>query len=238
MPVFAGTDLACIRGERLVFSGLSFEVRSGEVLLLTGRNGTGKSSLLRLLAGLSPAAEGVLAWNGIAIDADLEGHRQSLIYVGHGNGVKPALTPLETLTSWAALRGRADADARAERALDRFGLLSLAEVPCRCLSAGQQRRLALARLVAAPAPLWLLDEPLNALDAGSTEAFLALLAGHRARGGQIVLASHDPDVVADPVPCRLDDFTAAGSAAAYGLDDETLGGADGADAMDTRWGER
>lgn len=220
-PVFAGTDLTCVRGARVVFSGLSFEVGGGEVLLLEGRNGSGKTSLLRLMAGLAPAFGGVLAWNGLAIDADLEGHRQSLIYVGHGNGVKPALTPWETLRAWAALRGRGDAAERAERALDRFGLLALAEVPCRYLSAGQQRRLALARLVAAPAPLWLLDEPLNGLDTASVANFLALLAAHRERGGQVVLASHDPDVVAAPRRCRVDAYSAP--ADAYGTVDRDAG---------------
>ena len=130
--------------------------------MLTGSNGSGKSSLLRLLATLLPPAEGRLLWGGEPVAADPARYRAALDYVGHLDALKPALTARETLRFWAALRGAANPES--EAALDWFGLGAAADWPCRVLSAGQRRRLALARLVAAPAAVWLLDEPTAALD--------------------------------------------------------------------------
>src|SRR5438477_4916094 len=159
-------DLACRRGERLVFAGLSFRLPPGGALVLSGTNGSGKTSLLRLLAGLIPPAAGLLAWGAAPVEADLAGHRARLHYVGHQDGIKPDLTPRETLLFWAALQGRRirAGSAALEAALAAFALDPVADWPCRWLSAGQRRRLALARLCATPAPLWLLDEPFSALD--------------------------------------------------------------------------
>src|ERR1700731_1192825 len=159
-------DLACRRGERLVFAGLSFRLAAGGALVLRGANGSGKTSLLRLLAGLIAPAAGRLTWGETPIDDDLAGHRARLHYVGHQDGVKPGLTPRETLVFWAALRGcyipcRAS---MLDAALAAFALEAVADWPCRWLSAGQRRRGALARLVAAPASIWLLGEPARALD--------------------------------------------------------------------------
>lgn len=180
-------DLACIRGDRLVFSGLSFSVAPGSALVLRGPNGTGKSSLLRLLAGLLPAAQGTLLWGGEPTRPDREEHRARLLYVGHLDAVKPALTVRENLGFWADQAGHA---AQVEAALHTFGLRPLAELPGRFLSAGQKRRVNLARLAAIPAPLWLLDEPSVSLDAESVALLGRLVAAHCARGGLVLAASH------------------------------------------------
>jgi heme exporter protein A len=193
-PDLIGEELACRRSERLIFTGLSFRLPAGGALLLTGSNGSGKTSLLRLVAGLLPPAAGRLAWGVRPVAADLAAHRASLHYVGHQDGIKAALTLRETLAFWAALRGRAlSRSAPAiERALDALGLEGLAEWPCRWLSAGQRRRLALARLLVAPAPLWLLDEPMGALDADGRERLERAVADHCAAGGRVLLSTHLP----------------------------------------------
>ena len=187
MAVFAGRGLQCVRGERTVFDGLDFSLAAGDALVLTGPNGSGKSSLLRLLAGLLPAAGGSLVWDGAPIADDPARHHARLHYLGHLDAVKPVLTVAENVFFWARLGG----SAREPRAaLERFGLAHLADSPARYLSAGQRRRLALARLVAAERALWLLDEPTAALDEGAVGALEATLAEHRAQGGLVVLATH------------------------------------------------
>ncbi len=180
--------LACRRGGRPVLAGLGFSLGPGAALLLRGPNGSGKSTLMRCLAGLLPAAAGEILWDGTPITADPEGHRRRLRYLGHQEGVKPQLTVAENLRFAAALAGRAHADPKS--ALAALGLAPLAGLPARILSAGQRRRLALARLVAAPAPLWLLDEPLAGLDDAAQALFAAVLAAHRASGGTVVLSVH------------------------------------------------
>jgi heme exporter protein A len=183
---FAGIDLACRRGERLVFAGLGFAVAAGGALVLTGPNGSGKSSLLRLMAGLTPPEAGVLAWDGREVREDAAAHRARLQFIGHQEALKPVLSVAETLAFWAGMRGGANSAA----ALARFRLTALADWPCRLLSQGQRRRLALARLLASPAPLWLLDEPANGLDDDAVADLLAAIAGHRAGGGRVVLSTH------------------------------------------------
>ena len=177
--------LAAFRGERLVFAGLSFAVPSGGALLLTGPNGSGKSTLLRLLAGLSRPEAGHLLWDGADALADLPSHAARLRYLGHQDAVKPGLTVAENLQFW----GGGDAVRRTLAAVD---LLRLADLPARMLSAGQKRRLAIARLAMTPAPLWLLDEPTLGLDAASVARVGALLAAHRDGGGIVVAATHLP----------------------------------------------
>ena len=179
--------MACIRGERPVFSRVSFRLAPGGALTLTGPNGSGKSSLLRILAGLLRPAGGTLAWDGAALEDDWAAHRRRLHYLGHLDAVKATLTVAENLEDWARLRG---ARAPEPGALAALGIEALADVPGRYLSAGQRRRLALARLVAAPAPLWLLDEPTVTLDADATARVAALIARHRAGGGMAVVATH------------------------------------------------
>ena len=186
--LFEGRGLACRRGERLVFERLAFALPPGGALLLTGPNGSGKSSLLRLMAGLTPPLEGALAWDGAAIAEDATAHRARLHFVGHQDALKPVLTAAETLAFAAALR-EALSD-RVVPALQKFHLAERADWPCRVLSAGQRRRLALARLLASPAPLWLLDEPTTGLDEASTQDLLGAIAEHRAGGGMVAIATH------------------------------------------------
>jgi heme exporter protein A len=180
-------NLACRRGERVVFAGLSFTVEAGAAVLLTGANGAGKSTLLRLLAGLLAPAEGRLLWQGSDAFADRAAHAGRLRYLSHADALKPALTARENLGFFARLWG-GDVGA----ALASLGLAPLAELPARVLSSGQKRRLALARLALAPAPLWLLDEPTVGLDAASVERLGGLLAAHRAAGGMVLAATHLP----------------------------------------------
>ena len=192
-------DLACLRGERVVFAGVSFRAAPGAALLLTGANGAGKSSLLRLLAGLLRPEAGTLLWNGADALADRAGHARRLRYLSPQDALKPALTARESLSFAARLHGGGGPDA----ALDALGLLPLAELPVRLLSTGQRRRLALARLALAPAPLWLLDEPTLGLDAASVSRLGELLARHRGRGGALVAATHLPLPMPDAAELRL-----------------------------------
>ena len=184
---FEAHDVACIRGERPVFSGVSFRLEPGDALTLVGPNGAGKSSLLRILAGLLRAAGGTLSWDGAPVDDDWAAHRERLHYVGHLDAVKPTLTVAENLDGWARFKGAARA---APDALATLGIEDLADVPGRYLSAGQRRRLALARVLATPAPLWLLDEPTVTLDADAAARVAAMIAAHRAGGGMAIVATH------------------------------------------------
>ncbi len=172
-------DLAAMRGERLVFAGLGFGVRHGGALLLEGANGSGKSTLLRVLAGLGRAELGEVRWDGAEVSAE------TVAYVGHLDAVKPGLGVAENLAFWGGAAAVAGA-------LARVGLAGLAELPARMLSAGQRRRLALARLVLSAAPVWLLDEPTLGLDAASVAGLGGMLAEHRGRGGVVVAATHLP----------------------------------------------
>ncbi len=192
---FSGTGLACIRGERLVFENLSFRAPAGEALLLTGPNGSGKSSLLRLMAGLIAPATGRLDWNGAPVGDDPDAHRARLHYLGHLDALKPALTVSENLEFYAALHG-CDAGG-VGAALAAFDLERLAATPARFLSQGQRRRAALARLLAAPAPLWLLDEPTVGLDDASLGHLAAVLSAHLAGDGCVVAATHAPIAIAN-----------------------------------------
>jgi heme exporter protein A len=203
---FTGTDLACRRGERLVFARLGFAVPTGGALVLTGPNGSGKSSLLRLMAGLTPAAAGSIAWDGTPLDEDWTAHRARLQFIGHQDALKPVLTVAETLAFWAGMRGGGDPAA----ALARFRLAGLAEWPCRLLSAGQRRRLALARLIASPTPLWLLDEPTTGLDSEAMVDLLAAISSHRASGGRVVLSTHTLLPLAEAETLAMAEFAARG----------------------------
>lgn len=211
---FAGQGLACRRGERLVFRSLDFALPPGGALVLIGPNGSGKSSLLRLMAGLTPAAAGVLAWNGTDIRDEPAVHRGRLHFIGHSDALKPVLSAGETLAFWARMRGTS---ASIEPALARFGLGHAAALPCRYLSAGQKRRLALARLVAAPAELWLLDEPLTSLDSDAAAQLLAAIAEQRAQGGRVVLSTHAPIELGDAARLALADFRPSPAEAAAEL---------------------
>lgn len=185
--------LACRRGERTVFQDLSFALASGEALVLTGPNGAGKTSLLRVLAGLTRARSGRVLWDGADTAEEPEAFHAELHLIGHADAVKPNLSVERNLAFWARLHGAGDVGA----ALAGFGLDHLAALPAGLLSAGQRRRLALARLLASPAALWLLDEPAVTLDHAAHERLDRAIAGHRAGGGLVVVATHGDIVLAD-----------------------------------------
>lgn len=193
-----GRELSCWRGERAVFSGIDFMLPPGGALLLTGANGAGKSSLLRVVAGLIPLEDGVLSWEGADALADRVAHARRLRYLSHQDALKPSLTARENLAFFARLHG-----GDVEAALAAVDLLDLADLPARILSSGQKRRLALARLALAPAPLWLLDEPTVGLDTASVARLGPLLAAHRAAGGAVMAATHLPLPLPDAAELRL-----------------------------------
>jgi heme exporter protein A len=179
-------DLACVRGGRRLFQGLSCTVVAGDALLITGPNGAGKTSLLRLIAGLLRPAAGRIALEGLEADGTIGA---SAHFVGHLEAVKGALSAEENLSFVRALLGGRE---NVAAALARLGLETLASFPARMLSAGQRRRLALARLLVVPRPLWLLDEPTTGLDADGKKTLAAIVAAHLANGGLVVAATHAP----------------------------------------------
>jgi heme exporter protein A len=184
----SGVGLGCIRGGRVVFAGLDFAVASGEALAIVGRNGAGKTTLLRLVAGLLEATPGSrLELTGGTVEATIG---EQAHYMGHRDALKPALSVRENLAFWYAFLGGRDAPAAS--ALDAVGLGELANLPAAYLSAGQRRRLALARLVAIPRPIWLLDEPTAALDSAGQQKLAELMGSHLAGGGLIMAATHGP----------------------------------------------
>jgi heme exporter protein A len=178
-------DLACHRGGRDVFAGLSFAVASGEVLTVTGRNGAGKSSLLRTIVGLVRLAQGKLSLEGG--DPELTIAEQAH-YLGHQDALKPSLTVAENLRFWAGFLGTQAADIHP--ALAAVGLDELADLPAAYLSAGQRRRLSIARLLAVKRPIWLLDEPTSTLDTSAQDRLAGLMQTHLAEGGLIMAATH------------------------------------------------
>jgi len=180
-------NLVCSRGGREVFVGLNFSLSGGEALVVTGRNGAGKSSLLRMIAGLVHIAGGRLELDGGETDASIG---EQSHYVGHQDSVKPSLTVGENLKFWARYLGAIESTI--DSALQAVELAPLADLPAAYLSAGQRRRLSIARLVAVPRPLWLLDEPTSALDVPSQNRLADLMRGHLAGGGMIVAAAHGP----------------------------------------------
>lgn len=181
-------DLSLRRGGRLVVSGLSFAVAPGGALLLRGPNGVGKSTLLRALAGLLPLAAGSARLEGVDRVADPEGFGERLAYAGHLDAAKAQLTLAENLGFWAGMFGAAPG--AVAPALAAFGLAAIADRPAGACSAGQKRRLGLARLLLAPRRLWLLDEPTVSLDAETTATFAGLVAAHCATGGMALIATH------------------------------------------------
>jgi heme exporter protein A len=190
-------DIAAFRGERLVFEGVSFRLDAGEALVLTGANGSGKTTLLRLLAGFVPPAAGNVFWENTEALGDLPALGRRTSFLGHQDAVKAGLTVAENLSLGA---GGTDGQLAA---LEAMALADLADLPARFLSAGQKRRLAIARLVLQRRPLWLLDEPTTALDAASVAALGVVVAQHRAAGGIVVAATHLDLPLISPRSLRL-----------------------------------
>jgi heme exporter protein A len=183
----SGREVSCVRGGREVFSRLSFEANSGDALAVVGPNGSGKTSLLRLIAGVLAPAGGSIALEGG--EAELTLPEQSH-YLGHRDALKPALSVAENLSFWRDFLGGATSDAA--ESLSTVELDHAAQLPAAFLSAGQRRRLSIARLLTVRRPVWLLDEPTNALDASGQKMFAGLMADHLSRGGLIIAATHTP----------------------------------------------
>jgi heme exporter protein A len=193
------SELGCVRGGREVFSGVGFAVGGGEALVVTGRNGAGKSSLLRLIAGLVRIAAGRLTLTGGDQDLPLA---EQVHYLGHQDALKPSLTVAENLDFWT--RYLAGADINISEALAAGGIDAVANLPAGYLSAGQRRRLSIARLVAVKRPVWLLDEPMSALDRAAQQRLAELMRGHLAGGGIIVAAAHGEIGLEKAKELRLD----------------------------------
>ena len=197
--MLTATGLSCVRGERRLFAGLDLAVGPGEWLHVQGENGAGKTSLLRILAGLSPPAAGEIYWQGEPVKALAEEFRRHLLFLGHHGAVKEELTPLENLTLAAQLDGTRLDETEALQALGRFGLRGREDLAVRFLSAGQKRRVLLARLAVRKATLWILDEPFTALDVKAVDMLSGLIVDHISGGGLAILTSHQSIPVQDGV---------------------------------------
>lgn len=200
-PLLEVSVLAGSRGERRLFQNLAFHLRAGQVMWLRGRNGRGKTTLLRLLAGLSTPAQGEIRVLGQSLKSAPASLRSSVGYLAHANALKDDLTAAEALSFVGALSGHTPSPAEVVDALKRLGIASRAGAPVRTLSQGQRRRVALARLALPRAPrVWLLDEPFDALDDRGVEVLNRLLADHAAAGGAVLLTSHQSLSLRDPEP--------------------------------------
>jgi heme exporter protein A len=193
-------ELDCVRGGRTVFTGVAFSVDAGEAMCVTGHNGAGKSSLLRQIAGLVRIARGSITLDGGDPESSTA---EQLHYLGHLDALKPSLSVRENLDFWARYLGGGGDGGGVEAGLAALDLDGLADLPAGYLSAGQRRRLSLARLVAVPRPVWLLDEPASALDASAQTRVAGLMRAHRAGGGIIVAAVHGPIGLDDARELRL-----------------------------------
>jgi len=197
--------LRCVRGERTLFSGLDLTLRGGELLRIAGANGSGKTSLLRMLCGLLAPVEGSVRWQGEDIRRLREAFWSQLVYVGHANAIKDDLTAAENLAISCALHGQGGTARQLRAALERLGVAASEREPARVLSQGQRRRVALARLALSPqAPLWILDEPFTALDAGAVAIVRELIAERVARGAAVAYTTHVELDIAAAVALRID----------------------------------
>lgn len=184
------SKLACRRGDRLLFSGLSFQVEPSTLLHIEGHNGSGKTTLLRTLCGLSSADEGEIRWRGVSISADVEAYHGELLYFGHLNGIKSDLTGIENLRIASALAGHPVPEADLWTALEHMGLGGFEDLPTKVLSQGQKKRVALAKLLISRATLWVLDEPFTALDVDAVDFLQTRIAHHVEAGGICILTTH------------------------------------------------
>jgi heme exporter protein A len=197
-----GIDLACVRGERTIFSRLNFTIEPGGLLLVQGANGSGKTSLLRMVCGLLAPAAGHIRWRGEDIDRTRERYHTEMAYFGHSPAIKEDLTALENLLFACRLEGVQLSRETAAEALGRVGLARCLELPARTLSQGQRRRVALARLFLRKARLWILDEPLTALDKAASNLVQSLIGEHLRQGGMALLTTHQP-IAVDGVEPKL-----------------------------------
>lgn len=193
----SGNALTLIRGERCLFEGLSFALDPGELLLLEGQNGSGKTSLLRAIAGLMSLESGEVRWNDVPVLEQRQEFHAATVWLGHRSGLKSDLTMVENLRFEACLRPQSGKDI--DEVFDRLGIRRLRKLPVRSLSAGQQRRVALARLLLADVPLWLMDEPFTNLDRDGRTLVMELVQEHLARGGLCALAAHQDVSIQAPV---------------------------------------
>lgn len=183
-------NIACARGERTLFKDLSFQVNAGELLYVRGENGVGKTSLLRLLVGLAKPIAGEVKWNGAPIEKSQEEFRKEMLYLGHHGALKGELSAIENLKFSAAMDGHPLQESQALSVLALFGLKGRERLPVEWLSAGQKRRVLLARLALRKAKLWILDEPLNALDVKATQFLLDMIRNHLQSQGAVIMTSH------------------------------------------------
>jgi heme exporter protein A len=188
--MFCVSNLSCARGDKRLFSGVSFSLQPGQWLHLEGNNGVGKTSLLRLVCGLSALEEGEITWNNQAVSKNPQTFRANLAYLGHQLALKDDLSPLENLQTDAAIVGRQLTASDAKQALAQMGLRGRENLPVRVLSQGQKRRTALARLLVSSAKLWVLDEPFVALDSMAQNALSEVINAHLAEQGMVLLTSH------------------------------------------------
>lgn len=188
-PLLELRNLACERDERVLFSGLDLAVSAGDIVQVEGPNGSGKTTLLRTLTGISPDYSGEILWQGQPLSRVKVEYCNQLLYVGHLPGIKKALSPRENL-AWYAGMNNGHQRATVEQALEEVGLFGYEDTPCYHLSAGQMRRVALARLFFTPARLWILDEPFTAIDVQGVDNLQKLMQEHAAGGGAVILTTH------------------------------------------------
>jgi len=186
------SNLACSRGDHRLFSGLNFNLHPGQIMQVQGANGSGKTSLLRTLCGFLMPDEGDIVWHGQKIGELAEEYHDEILYLGHLNAIKDELSGLENLCISAGIAGIELEEKEAVTALRRMGLRGREMLPTKVLSQGQRRRVALARLLVSDAKLWILDEPLTALDVGAVALIQELIAEHLARQGMVVFTTHQP----------------------------------------------
>lgn len=189
--MFSGENLAYVRSGRIIFKGLSFDLKPSEHILLQGPNGSGKSTLLQVLMGVLAPRAGTVRWQDQNVEEDIKAYHRHIQYLGHRNGLQPSLDLVQNASFWMGLAGIKPDEKIIESALKAVGLFDFADFPSHVLSAGQQRRLAIARLIVTKPKLWLLDEPTVSLDEASKAKFFEILQQHLHQGGMAIIATHD-----------------------------------------------
>lgn len=185
-------NLTCVRGDHTLFTGLSFSLAAGELLQVQGENGSGKTSLLRTVCGLMQAEDGEIRWNGKNVKEIRQEFNAAMVYLGHHNAVKDELNAVENLCISSGLAGFEISETEAVKILQRMGLRRKVHLPVKVLSQGQRRRVALSRLLSTEASLWVLDEPLTALDVGAVDLMQELIAEHLSKAGMVIFTTHQP----------------------------------------------